>query len=250
MVLYLLHIGIFWNNSNDTTKVQGEFKTFRYYHSILTEEQIYNNYSCCLNNISTLDDFANEYTQIEYIQSTGSQFIELDYIPKSLHTKYVLDFMRLQNNGNWNPIVNNEEDVRFGILCSTTSTSEGAAHIGLPNNHKGVIYPISNNTKYHFELDKTGLLVNDTKYEITDVPEAVGQWSACINHRRSSNTGYAVEYSIGRWYGLKIYEDDVLIKSFIPVKRTFNNTICMYETIENKFYNNKGTGSFVAGPEV
>ena len=60
----------------------------------------------------------SDYIQLEYIESTGSQFIALNYIPKTLHTKYELGFMRTGISGYWNPIINSEEDVRFGIMCT------------------------------------------------------------------------------------------------------------------------------------
>lgn len=48
----------------------------------------------------------------------------------------------------------------------------------------------------------------------------------------------------------KLYQNGKLIRHYIPVKRRSDNTVCMYELIEQKFVLNAGSGSFIAGPEV
>lgn len=192
------------------------------------------------------------YTKLEYIQSTGNQFIDINYIPKTLHTKYELGFMRTGTNGLWNPIINSEEDVRFGIMCTTSGTdrfNKGQFHIGATSEFKSVQFPISDNIKYDMVADKTGISVNNTKYDLEGVANATGQWSTYINHRRNSSSSYSSEYSLGRWYYLRVYEYGSLVRSYIPVK-DINGVVCMYETIQKKYYYNAGSGSFTAGPEV
>ena len=197
----------------------------------------------------------SDYTELEYIESTGSQFIGIDYIPKTLHTKYELGFMRTGISGYWNPIINSEEDVRFGIMCTidgNNSSNYGQFHIGPAGrgNFKSVQFPISSNVKYDIVADKTGISLNGTKYSVSGVGDATGSWSTYINHRLTSSTSFSPEYSIGRWYYLKVYEDDNLIRNYIPARRKSDNVLGMYEILEDKFYINSGTGNFIAGPEV
>ena len=196
----------------------------------------------------------SDYTELEYIESTGSQFIGIDYIPKTLHTKYELGFMRTGTSGYWNPIINSEEDVRFGIMCTidgNNSSNYGQFHIGpAGSGFKSVQFPISSDIKYDIIADKTGISLNGTKYSVSGVGDATGQWSTYINHRLKTSTTFSPEYSIGRWYYLKVYEDDGLIKDYIPARRKSDNVLGMYEKLGDKFYINSGTGNFIAGPEV
>lgn len=195
----------------------------------------------------------SDFKILDYIQSTGNQFIDINYIPKTLHTKYELGFMRTGTNGLWNPIINSEEDVRFGIMCTTSGTdrfNKGQFHIGATSEFKSVQFPISDNVKYDMIADKTGISVNNTKYDLEGVVNATGQWSTYINHRRNSSSSYSSEYSLGRWYYLKIYEDDELVKDFVPVKRIYDDELGVYDRINNNFYVNNGTGEFTAGPEI
>ena len=53
----------------------------------------------------------------------------------------------------------------------------------------------------------------------------------------------------GNLYSFKIYTEGNLVRDFIPVK-TLDNQIGLWDLVEDKFYGNAGTGSFVAGPEI
>ena len=50
-----------------------------------------------------------------------------------------------------------------------------------------------------------------------------------------------------RLYYLQIYDNDILVRDFIPVLDE-DGIPSLYDSVENKFYYNVGTGEFVAGP--
>lgn len=58
----------------------------------------------------------------------------------------------------------------------------------------------------------------------------------------SNNRGNKGDAGRTRIYGCKIWEDDKLIRNFVPVYR--NNEFCMYETCYGQYYTNKGTEAF------
>lgn len=51
----------------------------------------------------------------------------------------------------------------------------------------------------------------------------------------------------GRLYSAQIYVDDILVRDFIPVLGK-DDVPYLYDKVEGKFYYNKGTGNFIAGP--
>lgn len=53
----------------------------------------------------------------------------------------------------------------------------------------------------------------------------------------------------GAIYYCKIYDNDILLRDFIPVLDTYG-TPCMYDRVEKKYYYNQGTGQFIAGPVI
>ena len=51
----------------------------------------------------------------------------------------------------------------------------------------------------------------------------------------------------GKVYYLKIYNSGTLVRNMLPCKNE-SGIVGMYDIIEKKFYNNNGTGTFIAGP--
>ncbi|MBP5794934.1 MAG: hypothetical protein J6W41_02870, partial [Alphaproteobacteria bacterium] len=45
----------------------------------------------------------------------------------------------------------------------------------------------------------------------------------------------------------KWYRNDELIHEYIPAKRNSDGVIGLYDTVNNRFYTNAGTGTFIAG---
>lgn len=54
----------------------------------------------------------------------------------------------------------------------------------------------------------------------------------------------------GRLYYFRLYENNVLVRDFIPCRMLDTNTVCLYDKVTDTFFTNAGTGTFVAGPEV
>ena len=47
-------------------------------------------------------------------------------------------------------------------------------------------------------------------------------------------------------YYLEIYDNGLLVRSFVPCIRDEDGTIGLYDVVNNKFYTNQGTGSFMS----
>lgn len=54
----------------------------------------------------------------------------------------------------------------------------------------------------------------------------------------------------GRIYEFKIYDKGAIVRSMMPAVRKSDNVIGMYDTVNNAFYVNKGTGSFTKGNNI
>ena len=51
-------------------------------------------------------------------------------------------------------------------------------------------------------------------------------------------------------YTFKIYDNDVLVRDFMPCYRKSDNEIGLFDSVNGKFYTNKGSGTFEMGLEV
>ena len=57
-------------------------------------------------------------------------------------------------------------------------------------------------------------------------------------------------YTQARLYFLKIWDEEKLVRNYIPVRRIEDNTLGLYDMLNRVFYTNSGTGNFIGGPDV
>jgi hypothetical protein len=62
--------------------------------------------------------------------------------------------------------------------------------------------------------------------------------------------GNANMYSKRKLYNLKLYQNDIIIRDFIPCYRKSDNVIGLYDLVNQMFYTNAGTGTFLKGGEI
>lgn len=189
---------------------------------------------------SVQDILPGEYQQVEYIQSDGNQYIDTKYIP-TVNDVYKIKF--LQTN-----IADNQ--VIFGSRTSGTykdslnqvylNKSSALASTDRLLFFSGIVLQdlllTENNKIYELELDVNSGDFNNTSNQ-------------ALYLFGLNNMGSALAHSKIRMYEFKIYNNDILVRDFIPCYRKSDSTIGMYDLIENNFYTNQGTGSFAKGSD-
>ena len=68
----------------------------------------------------------------------------------------------------------------------------------------------------------------------------------------ATNTTGTVGFGGGslKMYYFKIWNNDTLVRDYIPCYRTSDGVIGLYDLVENKFYTNSGTGNFSKGSDL
>lgn len=64
-----------------------------------------------------------------------------------------------------------------------------------------------------------------------------------------NNGNNAIDYTVAKVYGCKIYDNGMLVRDFIPCKNA-SGAVGMWDDVNNTFYSNAGSGTFTAGPEA
>lgn len=72
--------------------------------------------------------------------------------------------------------------------------------------------------------------------------------NATYNTNTSGDT-YASANQI-RYYGIKVYDNNVLVGNYIPVIRNSDNLVTLFDTITNRYCNIIGSGQLTASPNV
>ena len=181
------------------------------------------------------------YTELEYIQSSGTQYIDTGFKPNQ-DTKISITVDFPLSGTAW----------LYGGRTSAGSNSLGFLCEG--GNHYRFDYASSINElvtkptgKFTIDSDKNkcyinGELVFTATY--TTFASPVNMYIFNNNNNGSLSGG-----SSAKLYNCRIYDNGVLIRSFIPCKNA-SGTVGLYDSVNNQFYQNAGTGTFIAGPEI
>lgn len=201
-----------------------------------------------LNKKENFDDFQ----EVEYIASTGTQYIDTGYCPNPSTTKVETTFIltnntvanqgllgsRNQNNlskGSCNIFFNtNKDNLRFDWTGS---------HLNKYVNLNEEITLICINNEVTFIKNDISTIYTGTEKKLNvEIPYSIYIGNFNNVGTPYTNGGYA------KWKTFKIYDDnDNLVMDMIPVLDK-NNVACMYDKVNKKFYYNSGTGEFIAGP--
>lgn len=102
------------------------------------------------------------------------------------------------------------------------------------------------NTKYILEATPSYYSVSGIK-TIIDSKFSKGKypiWLFCTN---TGGTGVYQPGDSVKIYYLKIYNDGILVRDFIPVRRKSDDKIGMLDKVENKFYTSPNGAEFIGG---
>lgn len=180
------------------------------------------------------------YTRLECIESTGTQYIDTGFKPNQ-DTRLVMDVQPVSENAS---LAANEF---FGARNSTSSKAF-AVQWNTTNNQFQHFY---NNgyTNLSFgdfairqiiDVNKNTLSINGVTNTRTygSFQCDYSMYLCCLN-----NAGVASFFANIRVYSCKIYDNDVLIRDYIPVLDS-NDVPCLYDKVGRKLYYNSGAGTF------
>lgn len=190
----------------------------------------------------------NTYWQLEYIESTGTQYIDTGIIANEMSSlKYELDFQMTttsQSNyssmgcGSWGSSGWYGNIVSFGnyhsgIICRINTTGDTKLADKDTNRHKLII-----------DCDNSVAIFDDVSTSITiDSTSATGHLLLFASASLSGTTPYSSTYCKCRLYSFKVG----VIRNFIPAMRKSDNVVGLYDDVNDVFYTNNGSGTFVTG---
>lgn len=193
--------------------------------SPLTQED----YNDCLN-LSFRILTNSEYNLLNYIESTGTQYIDTGIIPNNNTVVKI----SIKKSG---------DIIDYERLCGVVNDFEL-----LRNNTLNFIFR-ADNTNIYDDID-----ISNEKFKVLQF----GKGNIFINNdivysysnRFSTDKNLYLFHSNGSdRYGsfklqyCKIYENDELIRNFLPVLN--DNIPCLYDTVTDKYFYNQGTGEFL-----
>ena len=192
--------------------------------------------------IVRLSDLPPGYTKLNYIQSSGTQYINTDMLVTTLGTnqKWFVDFEFTSTSGTTYVIgcynsnycyigrTSTQYRVQAGSSSKTVNTSDTGRHSML------------------LDFNSASFFVDNVS-QITGISVATSGITAPIHLLcRTNGSTYAGQAS-GKLYGCQIMQTDgTVVADFVPCKNP-SNEIGLYDKIRQRFFGNSGTGSFTGG---
>jgi hypothetical protein len=65
----------------------------------------------------------------------------------------------------------------------------------------------------------------------------------------ANSSGSASNFSKYKLKRFKIWDSETLVRDFVPVKRNSDDVVGLYDVVNDTFYTNAGSGTFIAGKE-
>lgn len=200
------------------------------------------------------------YTEVEYLKSTGTQYIDTGYIPKPTATyKSTFQLTNITTTSRaWFCVFGSVEsgNTIFTELFLPRASGAGNVNQVLAANHNSSNstyirkdYAWAINTPYDFEMTTTDVSINGVSQGSIMVDSSVScSHSIYLFARHENDDG--VRYNVSaKIHSFKILEGNTLVHNFIPVIDPLN-VPCMYDLVGKKAYYNKGTGEFTAGRQI
>ena len=176
------------------------------------------------------------YTELEYIIFTGTQYIDTEIIPTNHSAEAKVNF----------DTYNNDEHLlgtSRGYLYYHFTTYNNRYYWGNDNGESnggswtaGAHVIVYNGDNHAITVD--GTIIGSG----SNIASSQNLWIG----RRDTVTNLQATL-----YYIKIVDKSTnkLVRDLIPVKRAFDNVVCLYDKISKGFFENQGTGTFIAGPE-
>lgn len=175
------------------------------------------------------------YKELEYIETTGEQYIDTLFKPTS-NSAIEIIFQSSATAGGLCVCDTNWQNNGFGIwvhaACFGNRTIQNLTLYGEKN---AVI------------LDRGRLFKNgELLWEASATFSAQNTLTIFCLNRNGSKKEFV---SSAKVYSLKIYDNELLVRDFVPCKNS-EDEVGLYDIVHSEFYLNSGNGVFSSGPEV
>jgi len=189
-----------------------------------------------------------EYTQLEYLESTGTQYINSGVL--SMPNTVVKTKFQILGNATQN--------MNLGFLGSDISPYSKyylyiysyhvnqlmtwtTSRINIPDFNALHTLEIFANGDYYLD----GVLKSKNIYAGSEPSHLnIGIFKSMAN-----TNGYTFSSLASRFYYVEL-DNGTTKRNFIPARRNSDGVLGMYDTVSNTFFTNDGTGEFIAGPAV
>lgn len=190
-------------------------------------------------NIS-LDIITDLYQKLEYIEATGTQYIDTG-LKGSLNTEIIATATKANDTSS--QLFGDITTQSSAISCNVSLTNELTSRFGDKTTSINFGNYITQNTKFKIKVNKTGIFIGSQQIGTFNATEDFTTTNNILIFTRNGTTISA--YWSGKIYSFQIYNNENMVRNFIPCIRKSDNEVGLYDTVEGQFYVNAGEGTFL-----
>ena len=185
----------------------------------------------------SLTRLPNTFQEVEYIESSGTQYIDTGIATNS--QKIQAHLYRVGNNAG-TYLGSYESDNVFRVLFY-----ENKNQFQLRRNTLFDTNDTSNDITLLIDLPNISL---NSFTDNTTINEIINQYNIFLFCGNINGT--ASSFQSMKLYSCQIYDNNTLVRNFVPCYRKADSEIGLYDLVNGVFYTNAGTGTFTKGANV
>nr|DAO56726.1 MAG TPA: protein of unknown function (DUF5047) [Caudoviricetes sp.] len=189
------------------------------------------------------------YTQVEYIQSSGTQYINTGFKPTG-NTMVSVDFSAYNQTTSQQGIFGSRPGTsgRFTLFTGNSTASLQADYDTKQTlaNQNAEISGLDLTKRVNISMSNK-LVIDGNTVSSTTIKSFTSTYDMYLF--ANNNVGVVQLPSSLNLYSCAIYDDNTLVRNFIPCKNP-DGVVGLYDSINSQFYQNAGSGTFTDGPEV
>ena len=197
-----------------------------------------------------LVDGTSEPVELEYIMSTGSQFISTGFIPNN-NTRVQMELTVLNGTSGYlfGSVYTNEKEKQEDPDTYTylgVSYDNGTITFSYNQDNSKTISVGTSFNKMTVDMNKNQLTVNGQSVQYDASEFKMKNNMALLTY---SKDGYFQTPALSAFlHSCKIWNDGGLIRDYIPYQNKLGD-VGLWDKVNSVFYGNFGTGKFMAGPK-
>lgn len=186
--------------------------------------------------IEFISQLPTEYQEVEYIQSSGTQYIDTGFVVNKSDS-YVLEIDGLF------PSQAQAYQGCNGYMQFFVSSKYGI------NNESSISVGNRDTVRIAYANQTATLTVNGSQAESKSWASYSGAnvKLGVLRLGDTNNGWFNGGAASGTIYGYKLWKDEVLVSDCIPCYRKSDNIVGLYDLVNGVFYTNAGTGNFAKG---
>jgi hypothetical protein len=176
------------------------------------------------------------YTQADYIESSGTQYIDTGFKPNQ-NTGVTIDF-QLKSVSGWQCIFG----VRTGANTKSYSLWHSGSVFGFYYAIVNALFSNLNGTERHRVVAKKNTAVADGASSVSpalsnfNADYSMYLFAVCSDGATQSNASMKL-------YSCQVYDNGILVRDFVPCTNA-SGAYGLYDRVNGQFYGNAGTGAF------